>query len=231
LITPKTKAIVLVSPNNPGGVEYPAQTLTEFRDLARRRGLVLIVDETYRDFDSRTGRPHDLFTQTDWDADFVQLYSFSKAYRLTGHRVGAVIASTSRLAQVEKFLDTVAICPNQLGQIAALWGMRNLGPWVAQQRTEILARKAAMIEGFAALPAWTVLGCGAYFAYVEHPFDLPSVEVCKRAVDKAAILMLPGSMFQPEGSAPGQRQIRIAFANIDRDGIAEFFKRLALFHP
>lgn len=231
LITAKTKAIVLVSPNNPGGVEYPAHSLTAFRDMARRHGLVLIVDETYRDFDSRAGRPHDLFTQSDWDDGFVQLYSFSKAFRLTGHRVGAIIASQARLAQVEKFLDTVAICPNQLGQIAALWGMRHLGPWVAEQRTEILSRKAAMIKGFADLPAWKLLGCGAYFAYVEHPFALPSVEVCKRAVDQAAILMLPGSMFQPEESPEGKRQIRIAFANIDHDGIAEFFKRLATFQP
>ena len=231
LITPKTKAIVLVSPNNPGGVEYPAQTLTDFRDLARRRGVVLIVDETYRDFDSRTGRPHDLFTQSDWADGFIQLYSFSKAYRLTGHRVGAIVASVARLAEVEKFLDTVAICPNQLGQIAALWGMRNLGPWVAQQRTEILSRRDAMIAGFASLPAWKLLGCGAYFAYVEHPFAISSTEVCKRAVADASLLMLPGSMFQPQDSPQGARQIRIAFANIDKDGIAEFFKRLAKFKP
>lgn len=231
LITPKTKAIVLVSPNNPGGVEYPPQTLTDFRDLARRHGLVLIVDETYRDFDSRTGRPHDLFTQSDWEEGFIQLYSFSKAYRLTGHRVGAIIASVARLAEVEKFLDTVAICPSQLGQIAALWGLRNLGPWVAQQRDEILSRRAAMIKGFAALPGWKLLGCGAYFAYVEHPFALGATEVCKRAVAQASILMLPGSMFLPEGSSAGRGQIRIAFANIDRDGIAEFFARLAKFRP
>jgi aspartate/methionine/tyrosine aminotransferase len=50
---PRTRAIVLVTPNNPGGVEYPAETLTAFRDLARARGIALIVDETYRDFDSR----------------------------------------------------------------------------------------------------------------------------------------------------------------------------------
>ncbi|MBI1172170.1 aminotransferase [bacterium] len=231
LISPRTRAIVLVSPNNPGGVEYPAATLAAFRDLARAHGLALIVDETYRDFDSRMARPHDLFTDPDWDDTFIQLYSFSKAYRLTGHRVGAVVASPARLAQVEKFLDTVAICPNQLGQIAALWGMRNLSQWVAGERDEILARKAAMIAGFAALPDWKLLGCGAYFAYVEHPFDLPSVEVCKAAVTKASVLMLPGSMFQPEGAPEGLRQIRIAFANVDRAGIAELFRRLAAFRP
>ena len=230
LITPRTRAIVLVSPNNPGGVEYPAQTLTDFRDLARARGLALIVDETYRDFDSRNTRPHDLFTDPDWADTFIHLYSFSKTYRLTGHRVGAVVASEPRLAEIEKFLDTVAICPSQLGQIAALWGMQNLGQWVAGERAEILARKSAMITGFAALPDWRLLGCGAYFAYVEHPYSTPSDALCKRLVSEAGLLMLPGTMFQPAGSPDGQRQIRIAFANVDIAGIAEVFRRLAAFH-
>ncbi len=231
LITHRTKAIVLVSPNNPGGVEYPAAILSAFRDLARAHSIALIVDETYRDFDSRSTRPHDLFTDPDWDDTFIQLYSFSKAYRLTGHRVGAITASTARLAQVEKFLDTVAICPSQLGQIAALWGMRNLAQWVAGERDEILSRRAAMVAGFHALSGWKLLSCGAYFAYVEHPFGLTSEQVCKAAVTQAGVLMLPGSMFQPEGSAEGHRQIRIAFANVDRTGIAELFKRLAAFRP
>ena len=231
LITPRTRAIVLVSPNNPGGSEYPAETLTAFRDLARSHGLALIVDETYRDFDSRTGRPHALFTDADWADTFIHLYSFSKAYRLTGHRVGAVIASTDRLAQIEKFLDTVAICPAQLGQIAALWGLRNLAQWVAGERDEILARRAAMVSGFNSLQGWTLLGCGAYFAYVEHPFEASSDAICKRLVTDRSLLMLPGTMFQPTGSAEGKRQIRIAFANVDTAGIAEMFNRLRAFRP
>ena len=231
LITDRTRAIVLVSPNNPGGVEYPAKVLAAFRDLCRARGLALIVDETYRDFDSRSGAPHDLFRDPDWPDTLIQLYSFSKAYRLTGHRVGAVVASTQRLAEVEKFLDTVAICPSQLGQIGALWGMRNLGQWLAGERDEVLSRRKAMVEGFRSLPGWKLLGCGAYFAYVEHPFDIPSDALCKTLVTGASLLMLPGTMFQPEGSAAGRRQIRIAFANVDAKGIAEVIRRLAAFRP
>ncbi len=227
LITPRTRAIVLVSPNNPAGVEYPAATLVAFRDLARAHGIALVLDETYRDFDSRTGAAHDLFADPDWDDTLIQLYSFSKAYRLTGHRVGSIVASVARLAQVEKYLDTVAICPNQLGQIAALWGMRNLGQWLAGERAEILARRAAMTAGFATLPDWRLLGCGAYFAYVEHPFAQPSDHVAKTLVDHASILMLPGTMFQPATHLEGARQLRIAFANIDAGGIAEMFRRLA----
>jgi aspartate/methionine/tyrosine aminotransferase len=232
LITPRTKAIVLVTPNNPGGVEYPAETLTAFRDLARAHGVALIVDETYRDFDSRHsvelgGRPHDLFADPDWADTFIHLYSFSKAYRLTGHRVGAIVAAENRLAEVEKFLDTVAICPGQLGQIAALWGMRNLAQWLAGERDEILARRRAMTDGFHALAGWRLLGCGAYFAYVEHPFAEASDALCKRLVTDASLLMLPGTMFQPSGAPAGRRQIRIAFANVDATGIAEMFRRLA----
>ena len=231
LITQRTRAIVLVSPNNPGGAEYPAETLRAFLDLARAHGLALIIDETYRDFDSRPGRPHALFEDPDWDDTLIQLYSFSKAYRLTGHRVGAMVAATDRLAEVEKFLDTVAICPGQLGQIAALWGMRNLSQWVAGERAEILARRAAMTGGFAALPGWQLLGCGAYFAYAEHPFSEPSGVLAKRLVQDAAILMLPGTMFQPASHPEGARQLRIAFANIDAGGISEMFRRLAVLQP
>ena len=227
LITQRTRAIVLVSPNNPGGAEYPAEILASFRDLARANNLALIVDETYRDFDSRTGAPHALFTDPDWDDVLIHLYSFSKAYRLTGHRVGAIVAATDRLAQVEKFLDTVAICPSQLGQIGALWGLRNLAQWVAGQRAEILHRRAAMIQGFQSLEGWKLRGCGAYFAYAEHPFALSSDHLAKRMVAEAGILMLPGTMFQPAGSPDGQRQLRIAFANIDTTGIAALFRRLS----
>ncbi|NCU20616.1 aminotransferase, partial [Candidatus Falkowbacteria bacterium] len=226
LIGPRTRAIVLVSPNNPGGAEYPAETLAAFRDLARAQGLALIVDETYRDFDSRSGAPHDLFVDPDWDEVLIQLYSFSKAYRLTGHRVGAIVASPARLAEVEKFLDTVAICPNQLGQIAALWGMRNLRDWVAAERAEILARRTAMQAGLAALPGWNMLGCGAYFAYVTHPSPLPAPEFARALVRTAGVLALPGTMFMPTGDQAGARQMRIAFANIDAAGIGALMERL-----
>ena len=229
LITNRTRAIVLVTPNNPGGVEYPAQLVRDFYELARRHGLALIIDETYRDFDARTGAPHDLFTDPDWHDTFIQLYSFSKAYRLTGHRVGAITASESRLSEAEKYLDAVTICPNQLGQIAALWGMQNLRQWLAGERAEILDRRAAIHDHMPALEAqgWTLLGCGAYFAYLEHPFVLPSDQLAQQLVREAGVLLLPGTMFMPEGSPQGARQLRLAFANVDRAEITTLFERLA----
>jgi aspartate/methionine/tyrosine aminotransferase len=228
LITPRTRAIALVSPNNPGGVEYPSELVRAFFELARDNGLKLILDETYRDFDSRDGAPHALFTDSDWSNTLIHLYSFSKAYRLTGHRVGAMISSPVLLAQAEKFLDTVAICPNQIGQYAALWGMQNLAPWLAQQRDEILDRRAAIVRGFPVLAnqGWQLMGVGAYFAYMAHPFDMPSDQLAQRLVKDAGVLLLPGTMFTPSGDTVGKKQVRVAFANLDSAGINSMFGRL-----
>jgi aspartate/methionine/tyrosine aminotransferase len=75
------------------------------------------------------------------------------------------------------------------------------------------------------------LGCGAYFAYAEHPYPLPSPDMARRLVREAGILMLPGSMFMPEGDPDGLRQFRIAFANVDRTGINALIGRLAAWAP
>ncbi len=230
LIGPRTRAIVLVSPNNPAGVEYPPALLRALYDLAKSRGIALVVDETYRDFHASDGAPHDLFTDPDWRKTLIHLYSFSKAYRLTGHRVGALVTDPARLAQIEKFLDTVTICPAQVGQIGALWGLRNLDDWLAGERLEVLARRAAMAEGFSALAdrGWGLAGLGAYFAYVSHPFDMGAQDVARRLVSEAGILLLPATMFVPEtDDGHGARHLRIAFANLDRPGIAAFFSRLS----
>jgi aspartate/methionine/tyrosine aminotransferase len=228
-ITPRTRAISLVTPNNPAGVEYPADLVLAFFKLAQETGIKLIVDETYRDFHSQTGAPHPLFQQTGWEDTLVHLYSFSKAFRLTGHRVGAIISAPTLLAEAEKFLDTVAICPSQLGQYSALWGLQNLGDWLAEQRLEILSRRTAIEAEMPKLTAlgWTLKGCGAYFAYVEHPFAMPSDELAPALVKEAGILALPGTMFMPENDPAGARHLRIAFANINADGIAELFTRLS----
>ncbi|MEM7237145.1 MAG: aminotransferase [Pseudomonadota bacterium] len=232
-LDPAVKGILLITPNNPTGAEYPDALMDGFFDLAQEHGIALIVDETYRDFHSGDGPPHRLFQRDGWEDVLIHLYSFSKVFRLTGHRVGALISGASRLAEAEKFLDTVTICPNQLGQIAALHGLTTLGDWVAGERAEILNRRAALVEFFERdLPDWKVLGAGAYFAYVEHPFGMSSEDLARRLVHEQSVLALPGTMFTPDDvSWGGPRQLRLAFANADRTGLSELTRRLASFRP
>jgi aspartate/methionine/tyrosine aminotransferase len=80
LIDRRTRAIVLVTPNNPTGAVYPASTIERFADLAKSHKIWLVIDETYRDFlPEGHGRPHELFARPDWREHVLQLYSFSKA--------------------------------------------------------------------------------------------------------------------------------------------------------
>lgn len=232
LIGPRTRALVLVTPNNPTGAEYPPALMEAAFDLAEETGLGLVVDETYRDFHSGEGAPHALFARDNWEETLLHLYSFSKVFRLTGHRTGALITGRQRLSEAEKFLDTVTICPPRTGQIAALEGLRALRQWVSGERAEILARRDALRTVFAGLQGWTVKGSGAYFAWVEAPFEIESTRLARRLLEDQAILTLPGSMFVPDSSPEtGARALRIAFANADADGLAEMGRRLARFAP
>lgn len=228
-MTPQVRAIVLVTPNNPTGAEYPGVLLDEFYELAAGAGAALIVDETYRDFHAAAGAPHGLFGRDDWPDMLIHLYSFSKVFRLTGHRTGAMITGAARLAEAEKFLDTVTISPPQTGQIAALYGLENLTQWVAGERAEILVRRAALVTALDALPGWVLHGAGAYFAWVEPPFDLPSTETARRLLSEQALLVLPGDMFTPADRPTGA--LRVAFANADADRLGEAVRRLGAFRP
>src|SRR5690606_7224635 len=149
----------------------------------------------------------------------------SKVFRLTGHRTGAMIAGEARLAEAEKFLDTVTISPPQAGQIAALYGLEHLSQWVAEERDEVLARRTALLAALDDLPGWTVHGAGGCLAWVEPPFDLPAEETARRLLAEQSLLVLPGSMFVPADHPT--RALRVAFANADAAGLAETGRRLA----
>lgn len=226
LIGPRTKAIVLITPNNPTGAVYPPQTIHAFYELARRHGIALLLDETYKDFLPEGSRPHELFAEPGWRETLVHLYSFSKVFALTGYRVGGVTAGASLMAEIEKAMDCVSICPPRLAQEAALYGLQNLLPW-ARANTEALKARADLLgNGLARSNRWRLVSIGAYFAYVEHPFPgQRSTDVAKRLADEENLLTIPGDMF----GRGQERFVRIAFANVTDDRIPAVLERLERF--
>lgn len=228
LITDRTRAIVLVSPNNPSGAIYSNQLLQKFFDLCKSNQIRLIIDETYKDFHPNASQPHTLLENNNWDQVLTILYSFSKTYRMTGHRIGALLTSKENLIEIEKALDTFTVCPPQLGQYAANWGLNNLEAWAAERRTEILQRAKHFSEKFQPLSAagWSLKGCGAYFAFVEHPFEDESNILAPLILRDQGILLMPGTMFYPKHNPLGSRSFRIAFANIDKNKISTLLERL-----
>ena len=224
LIGPRTRAIVLVTPNNPTGAVYPPETLRRFYDLARSRRIALVLDETYKDFLPGDGAPHDLFADPAWAETVVHLYSFSKVYCLTGYRVGAVVCGPTVRDALEKVTDCVQICAPRLGQEAALYGIGHLDAW-RQGNADIMAGRAdALRRAFSRNDlAYDLVSAGAYFAYVRHPFrGEGAVAVARRLARELGLLCLPGSWF-----GPGQDDyLRFAFANLDAAVMPAIAQRL-----
>jgi len=223
LITSRTRAIVLVTPNNPTGAIYPPATLAAFAALAREEGLWLILDETYRDFLADDGAPHALFDAADWGDNLIALYSFSKSYAVPGHRLGAMIAGAQAIEGIVKILDNLQICPARTGQIALAWAIPNLRQWRAENRADILTRAGIFKDVIARHPGWKVQSIGAYFAYLRHPRPgTPATEIAERLARERGVLALPGSYF-----GPGQDDfLRVAFANVEAAQVAVLDARL-----
>jgi len=224
-ITPKTRALLLISPNNPTGAVYSPATIRAFFMLCRSKGIYLILDETYRDFLPEDGAPHDLFQDRDWSRTLIHLYSFSKVFCLTGYRVGAVVAGANLIGEFAKIMDCLAICAPRIGQEAARFGLGHLGNWRREKTLLMRARLGALQDAFARRDTgYQIVSAGAFFAYLRHPHGgKTAVQVARRLADRQNLLCLPGSMFGPDQEA----YLRLAFANVDAAVMEETASRLA----
>jgi hypothetical protein len=217
LITPRTRAILLVSPSNPTGTVIPPDLLREFYFLARQHRIALVLDETYSDFVE--GMPHDLFTLEDWHSSLVQVMSFGKSYALTGYRAGLLAAAPAFIEQALKLQDTMTVCQPRITQLALQYGLERLDEWVAANRLMMSLRHNLFVNEFT-LPGnrFRLVASGSFFAWVRHPFaGRTGREVARRLAVESGLLTLPGEVFGPglEG------YLRLAFGNIRDKAIPE----------
>ncbi|KAL1946178.1 hypothetical protein VTO73DRAFT_15305 [Trametes versicolor] len=231
LITGKTKAIVLVSPNNPTGAIYPPSLLASFAELARSRNIALVVDETYRDFIT-THAPHQLFAPpADWRSTFIHLFSFSKSYCIPGHRLGLICASPDVVPALCTALDSLQICAPRAPQVALGPFVPSLRPFV-RETADAVAHRHTLFK--AKLPKkWYIGSQGGYYAFVRHPFKgIHANEVCERLAKEIGVLSLPAGFFGPKGDEEGtvgdeDRWVRFSVANVDDKKVELICERLA----
>ncbi|KAF8651027.1 hypothetical protein AX16_004961 [Volvariella volvacea WC 439] len=248
LITPWTRAIALVTPNNPvrlnspssvmitgstsfnqTGAIYPSSLLASFLALARKHDVALILDETYRDF-ILTGPPHKLFDSQDWRTNLIHLFSFSKSYCIPGHRLGAIVASPAFIEQVITVLDCLQICPPRPPQIALEPLLPALRSFVHHNAVQLEQRHALFKK---LLPQdWVIGSQGAYYTFVKHPFTgVSAEEVCKRLAVDLGVVTLPVSFFRDNSTKPesdeDDRWVRFSVANVDDEKLARVCERLA----
>ena len=224
LITPRTRAVLLVTPGNPTGVTIPPEEIAAFAEVARRHDIALVLDETYRSFRATEGPAHALYAEPDWDDHLIGLFSFSKEFAIPGYRVGAVVAGPRVGREVAKLMDCVAVCAPKIGQEAAWAGLTRATDWRIERAAEMAARRAAFQTALADRPGgFGLLACGGYFGWLQHPFhDEPTPDLARRLVIDHDLLLLPGTAFEPTDT----RALRVSIAGVDEGTAGDLADRL-----
>ena len=226
-LTPRTRAVLLVTPSNPTGTVIPPDLLSRLYTLARDRRIALILDETYNAFIPGARPPHDLFTDSKWGDYLVHLASFGKTFALTGYRAGLLAASPAFIRHALKAQDTMVVCQPRITQAAVKYAVENLDPWVSGNRAMMSRRHDLFRSEF--LRSETGFGLaasGPFFAWVRHPFPgSTGRDIARRLAAEANLICLPGEVFGPglEG------YLRLAFGNIREAEIPEAVRRLLEF--
>jgi alanine-synthesizing transaminase len=233
LVTPRTRAIVVVNPNNPTGAVYPRTVLEQIARLAERQGLVLLCDEIYDQITYDGAEFVPLATLVS-DTVCITMSGLSKVYRACGYRVGwAVVSGKLRVAQellsAMELLASLRLCANVPGQWAvqtALGGYQSIRELTTPGGRLFESRKV-IVESIAANPALTLsVPKGALYAFVGvNPDVLPGFDDQAFALDlleQKHVLVAPGVSFNVPyrnhfriTNLPDAATLRTVFQRID----------------
>ena len=224
-ITPKTKAVVTVSPNNPTGVVYPKAVLQEVNELCRDHGIYHITDETYEYF---TYEDASHFSAgSDPGNHTISLFSLSKAYGFASWRIGYMVIPTHLMSAVIKIQDTNLICAAGISQYAAL-GALQAGKQFCLEKVEAIAQvRQIVLQELAAIPHLCTIPPtqGAFYFLLKAKIELDSMAIVKRLIQEYKVAVLPGTTFGLDGC-----YLRVAYGALDpntaKEGIGRLVKGL-----
>lgn len=196
-ITPRTRAVVTISPNNPSGAVYPRHTLTAVNELCRRRGLYHISDEAYEYFTYDGARHFSVASLPDAADHTISLFSLSKAYGFAGWRIGYMLVPSRLLEAVKKAQDTNLICPTRIAQQAAVAALaagrgycdRRLAA-LTETRGLILA-ELGQLGNLCTLPT----AAGAFYIFLRLHTDLDALTLVRRLIAEFGVAVVPGNPF------------------------------------
>jgi aspartate/methionine/tyrosine aminotransferase len=204
LVSPRTKAIVVNSPNNPTGGVLTQEDVKAIADLAADYKVVVITDEVYDSivFDS----PHQSFLSV---SDLlVYVNSFSKIYSLTGWRIGFLVTSGEIMTEMSKIQYYDIACPPTPIQHAALAAIRGEQGFVEDRKLEYKARRDIIVERLNAIDGFTCTPPkGTFYAFPSFDFDISSQELAMHIL-KAGVICTPGTAF----GLAGEGHLRFSFA-------------------
>lgn len=200
-VTPKTKVLMILSPNNPTGAVYPREVLARIVDLARERNLMIISDEVYECLVYDGLRHHSLTSFPGAKDHVVQVNSFSKIYAMTGLRLGYLAASGDKLIQFLKYHHTLNISANMPAQLACVAAMEACQDCVEEMRLAYQKRRDLLVALLNDIPG---VHCstpkGAFYAFADiGELKIPSLKLAEYLVEEAGVVITNGSGLGCEG--------------------------------
>ena len=218
----KTKAVVVNSPNNPTGEVIPMDKLQDIAKAAMELDLLVISDEVYGGLLYDDAVPCSIASIPGMKERTIVLSSISKAFAMTGWRVGYAAGPRGIIDKMTKVQEYFNSCINTPSQLAAAYALDH--PEITETLLASFRRRREIaLAGMDAIPGMkTSRPKGAFYLFPDlRAFGLDSVTFCNRLLDEARVVCIPGSAFGPHGEG----FMRVSYTT-EPDKLAEAMQRL-----
>jgi aspartate/methionine/tyrosine aminotransferase len=224
-ITPRTRAIVTVSPNNPSGAVYPESSLRAVNELCAKRGIFHIHDEAYDGF--TYGVEHISPGSFSGAAEHtISLYSLSKSFGFAGWRIGYMVVPTKLFDAIKKIQDTNLICAAAISQYAALGALAAGRDYYAPKIRELGTVREAVRDELQSVSDLCEIPQpqGAFYFLLKVRTSIQPLALVERLVKEHKVAVLPGSAFFPAAQS-GTCHLRLAYGALQKDGVLDGVRR------
>ncbi len=222
-LSERSKALVIVSPNNPTGTVYDESELKRIVSALSPRGMTIISDETYQHF-LYDGKKHfSLGSQRAWRENVIVVGSLSKSFAITGWRIGYMLAHAMFIEQAMKVQDSMVICASVIGQEMAAAAVEHAWDYPItfneqfNQRRLYLERRLKSIRGLHWTPTY-----GGFFAFVRVEGCKDSIALSEQILDRIHVVTTPGRIFGHVGGG----FIRLSYGSVDLPKLEKACDRL-----
>lgn len=223
-ITPKTKAIVTISPNNPTGAVYSTASLQAVNNLCRDRGIYHISDEAYEYFTYDRVKHTSPGAFPDSAAHTISLFSLSKAYGFASWRIGYMVIPHHLLLPIKKVQDTNLICPPVVSQYAAVGALQTGKSYCQQHLQEIAKVREIVSDKLQAIADICTFApvTGAFYIFIKIDTNLNDLELVKQLIEDYQVAVIPGCTFGMEDGC----YLRVAYGSLQLSTATAGIKRL-----
>jgi len=206
-LSPKTKLLILHTPNNPTGRVYPRELLSSIVKLAYQRKFYILSDEVYEKIIFAGVKHHSFLSFPEAKKWVIMINSFSKTYSMTGWRVGYLVAEKEVLVQILKYHEIINLCANVPAQRAAIAALSGPQHCVEEMVSEYEKRRDYAINALNSIPSIKFfVPQGAFYIFLDiRKFGLSSQKMVEFLVEEGVVTIM-GEAFGQEGF------IRISFS-------------------